>query len=445
MYRPMHLSADQPKPIVLTPLSSVSAPVGNLDRQGLLAEIVEARRHVNRWQARELAAIEAFAASAEGARGVAKELALELRMSERQAARQIALASALATRLPESFKAMFRGDLDPHRASKIAEPTAMLSDDLARKVDLLVADRICEKDAYAVRRCVNRVVANVDPNGYAKRSRERRRTRRVELRHEEDGMSSLRASLPAEVASSIYARVDRVARRLRGKRDHRTLDAIRADVFADLCLGDHKGRKVDPRAEVFIYLDFFTWLKLRDKPAEMAGHGQIPAWLARRIAKAPGSVVRRILTDPVSGHPIDSGRRRYRPRSSTDAFVRIRDRECRTPGCHRPAQVCDLDHVQAWARGGVTSTGNLCGLCSKDHRLKDEPGWHYEMSGDQLVITTPTGRQYRSAPEPLHDPVEDSPPRSLVPQDKSVPDPSNRDQDPAVPTATNPPDEGDQK
>lgn len=439
MNGPSHLNAGQPT--ATAPLSSV--PVERLDRDQLLAEITEARRNANRWLARELAAVGAFAASADGARGVAKELALELRISEREAARQISLARALATRLPKTFNAMCCGDLDPYRASKIAEPTATLSDDLARQVDLLVADRICEKDAFAVRRCVNRAVAKVDPNGYAQRVRARRRTRRVELRHEEDGMSSLHASLPVEVASSIYARVDRVARRLRGKRDHRTLDEIRADVFADLCLGDHKGHKVDPRAEVFVYLDFFTWLNLRNKPAEMAGHGQIPAWLARRIANGPGSVVRRILTDPASGHPIDSGRRRYRPRRATDSFVRIRDRECRTPGCHRPAQVCDLDHVQDWAKGGPTGPGNLCGLCRKDHRLKDEPGWHYEMSGDRLVITTPTGRQYQSTPEPLHDPVQDPPPRSLIAGGKSNLLSSNEEQGAGEVSGTNSPWKGD--
>ncbi|WAL69738.1 HNH endonuclease signature motif containing protein [Amycolatopsis cynarae] len=72
------------------------------------------------------------------------------------------------------------------------------------------------------------------------------------------------------------------------------------------------------------------------------------------------------------------------------------------PGCHRPVQACDLDHVQPWAQGGGTDSTNLCGLCRRDHRLKDEPGWHHRMTETgTLEITTPAGRTYRSEPEPL--------------------------------------------
>ncbi|WP_186382455.1 HNH endonuclease signature motif containing protein [Amycolatopsis rhizosphaerae] len=251
--------------------------------------------------------------------------------------------------------------------------------------------KITTRDATSVRRLVNRTVAPVAPDGHARRCEERKRSRRVQLCHEDDGMATLYAYLPAEIAATIYTRVDRVARRLRSNGEERTLDELRADVFSDLCLG--VACEVEPpRAEVFVYLDFLTWTGLRNEPAELAGHGPIPARLAREIAA--NATIRRVITDPMTGAPIEVGRHRYRPSAATKELVQVRDRECRVPGCHRP--------VQAWAQGGDTDSSNLCGLCRRDHRLKDEPGWQHRMTDTGVLeITTPAGRTYRSQPEPL--------------------------------------------
>ncbi|WAL69657.1 HNH endonuclease signature motif containing protein [Amycolatopsis cynarae] len=117
---------------------------------------------------------------------------------------------------------------------------------------------------------------------------------------------------------------------------------------------------------------------------------------------AANATIRRVITDPMTGTPIEVGRHRYRPSAATKELVQVRDRECRVPGCHRPVQACDLDHVQPWAHGGNTHHANLCGLCRRDHRLKDEPGWHHRMTDTgALEITTPAGRTYRNEPEPL--------------------------------------------
>ncbi|WAL68603.1 DUF222 domain-containing protein [Amycolatopsis cynarae] len=142
---------------------------------------------------------------------------------------------------------------------------------------------------------MNRTVARVDPDGYARRCEERRRGRKVQLCHEDEGMATLYAYLPAGIAATIYTRVDRVARRLRSRGEERTLDELRADVFSDLCLGV-AGEVEPPRAEVFVYLDFLTWAGLRSEPAELAGHGPIPAQLAREIAA--NATIRRVIIDP---------------------------------------------------------------------------------------------------------------------------------------------------
>lgn len=354
-------------------------------------------------QAREIAA---YHRSRGGSDDVVCELALALEVGERAARRKLELACALVDRLPNTLAAMERGIIDSHKASKVAGPTAFLSDEKAREVDSLLADRLAGRDPTSIRRAANTMVHRVDPEGAAERARLRRLARRVELSHGDDGMATLLAELPAEVASAAYARIDRHANALRGPHESRTTDQLRADVLADLLL-DSGISTAAPKAEVFVYVDLRTLLELNDDPAQLAGHGPIPAHIARQIAMEPNSVWRRIVTDPLTGAPVDAGRRRYRPPAVTDDYVRVRDRECRFPGCRRPAQRSDLDHATAWNQDGKTQPANLVGLCRRHHRLKTAPGWSYHLrqAGHELKITTPSGTTYTSTPEPLHEPM----------------------------------------
>ncbi|TKG66308.1 HNH endonuclease signature motif containing protein [Prauserella endophytica] len=367
---------------------------------GEIERILQLERQRARLEALQYQAI---AIMTEGRDDVAEELALALAVTVHKARRMVELATTITSRLPLTFAAMKRGEIDSVKAAAVAEPTAWLTDDKARQVDLLVAERIEGKNPGQLRRAVGRLVHRVDPDGAAARAEARRRERKVELLPGCDSMSRLVADLPAEVASAAYGRVDRLARRLRGGDESRTLDQLRADVLADLILGTPG--EGGAKAEIFVYLDAKTLAGADDQPAELAGYGPIPAWLARQIAHDPGSTWRRIVIDPLDGRPIDVGRQRYRPPAVTDRYVRVRDRECRFPGCHRPAQLGDNDHHTPWGHHGHTDTGQLVNYCRRHHRLKDKPSWHYELATDTgtLTVTTPGGRRYRSAPRAVFD------------------------------------------
>jgi hypothetical protein len=162
-------------------------------------------------------------------------------------------------------------------------------------------------------------------------------------------------------------------------------------------------------------VDLLTLAGLNEEPAELAGHGPIPAWLARTIATEPTSTWNRLIADPDTGQLLSVGRDKYRPPADLDAFIRVRDRECRTNGCHRPSHFCDIDHTQSRAAGGETSHTNLTGQCQTHNLLKEEPGWRYTTSPDgTLTITTPSGGVHVSPPPALHEPrtqpVDDPPP-----------------------------------
>src|SRR5690606_39129615 len=302
--------------ILLHPIGfGVFGRIGGMGEHSV-ERLVELRRQIARLQALQVQELAAYSASRGDAADVASELALAFAVSENAVRNEVSLARDLVERLPAALGALARGEIDLYKASKVSEPTSVLSDELAGEVDALVSGKLVGRDASAIRRMVNRAVHKVDPEGAVSRAEARRRERRVELRHGDDAMATLTADLPAEVASAAYARIDRCARSLRNAGDERTMDQLRADVLADFLLGGELGGGA-VKAEVFIHLDFAALIGLRDNPAELAGHGPLPAAIARAIAFCPNSVWRRIITDRPNGAPKDVGRTRYRPPAVT--------------------------------------------------------------------------------------------------------------------------------
>src|SRR5215217_9264393 len=183
----------------------------------------------------------------------ADEVALELAVSRQSGQMQVAFADALCTRLPKVLAAMESGDIDASKARKVFEVISPLSDELTREVDNAIDGRLKGKDTASVRRIARKAVLKVDPDGSQDRAEARREDRRVELLHEDDAMASLTGYLPAELASAGYQRINDIARGLKTRDETRSLDQLRADVFADLMVGksDHGTTMA---AQVFIYM-----------------------------------------------------------------------------------------------------------------------------------------------------------------------------------------------
>ena len=88
----------------------------------------------------------------------------------------------------------------------------------------------------------------------------------------------------------------------------------------------------------------------------------------------------------------------YRPSTALAWFVRARDLRCRFPGCSRPAEYCDIDHVEPWP-GGPTHPGNTACLCRLHHIAKTHHGWQIRLDADATVtVASPHGQSYRSPP-----------------------------------------------
>ncbi|MFJ4102028.1 HNH endonuclease signature motif containing protein [Amycolatopsis japonica] len=332
-----------------------------------------------------------------------EEVALAFSVSRNQAYLLVETSCALVRRLPNTLAALENGDIDLYKASKVSQLTRDVSDEVAAEVDAWMADRLAGRDPTAIRKSVDHAVQKFDPDGYRERAAAKRALRHVSLEHEDEAMSKLSGYLPAEVASSVYTSLSRAAQTRRQSDKTRTLDQYRADIFAERLLAeDGHGT---PRAHVHVYVDLLTLTGAREDPATLAGYGPIPGWLTREIAADPGSTWSRLITDPITGQLLEASPGTYRPPASLARLIKARDRECTHPGCHRPAEFSEIDHITTWARHGDTDHHNCHAACKIHNMLKEEPGWTAQpTTNGGMTITTPTGRTYTATPEPLHDP-----------------------------------------
>lgn len=102
--------------------------------------------------------------------------------------------------------------------------------------------------------------------------------------------------------------------------------------------------------------------------AWLQGFGPITPTTAALLAA--GGTWRRLVTDPVTGRPLDLGRTKYQPPPYLQDMVRASQPVCSRPGCDRPASECEIDHAHEWHQGGTTRLDNLQPLCKRCHQLK---------------------------------------------------------------------------
>jgi len=142
-----------------------------------------------------------------------------------------------------------------------------------------------------------------------------------------------------------------------------------------------------------------------NQPADIDGHGPIPAGLARDLIAAaaaqqqPGRAtdrvrvfLRRLFTNPVDHTVpiIDTGRRRFD--ADLARFMRVRDGGiCRTPG--REAPIAHLDHVVPHRAGGATTATNGQGSARPEGTLTA-----VRPLGCATSRAWPAGRSWCSAP-----------------------------------------------
>jgi hypothetical protein len=161
-------------------------------------------------------------------------------------------------------------------------------------------------------------------------------------------------------------------------------------------------RRVIPtfrRGSVELQLKLSTLAGLDDDPGLIPGFGPIIADIARQVALDRASPSWNYAVFGEDGALAHHGRTRRRPSAKDAAFVRARDRSCRTPTCRRTASRSELDHRRPWSDGGASLPFNLDCRCGRHHDLKELPGVSVTRRGATTTLTLPCGNVYLVGPD----------------------------------------------
>jgi len=372
-----------------------------------------------------------LAANKQG-RGVGAEVALARRESPTRGGQHLGLAKALVHEMPHTLAALADGRLSEWRATLLVRETACLTrEDRTRVDEELVSDPalLAGLGDRRVAAEARRLAYRLDPSAALARARKAEGDRRVTCRPAPDTMAYSTALLPVRDAVAVQAALIREADSARADGDVRSRGQLMADIYVQRLTG--RTTATGPDISLHVVMTDQALLGTgpgADEPAQVPGHGPVPASTARRWLRpqrpvpavradadaAPEVVteaavwVRRLYAHPSTGELVamDSKARLFR--GALRRFLVVRDEVCRTPWCD--AMVRHADHVVPVAAGGRTSAENGNGLCEQCNYAKDSPGWSAQPqvghaaapdSGHRVETVTPTGHRYVSRPPPL--------------------------------------------
>jgi hypothetical protein len=169
--------------------------------------------------------------------------------------------------------------------------------------------------------------------------------------------------------------------------------------------------------------------------ARLAGHGRVPAALAREIAADPTGTWQRLVTDD-TGRLLDCGRTRYRPPARLREFIVAATANASSPAAIVAANTA-RSIISSPGNTVATDEHNLVCLCPRHHHPKHDTTWTIErLTDDTLRWTSPSGRIHLN--EPATYPI-DRTPDSVIPNDTNNDDEADRPRrrrSPETPDAT---------
>ncbi|MDD7962644.1 HNH endonuclease signature motif containing protein [Microbacterium thalli] len=379
-------------------------------------------------------------------RGIAAELAGVFAATDRTLQRRIDEAQDLVENYPATMDAWEAGRVTRGHVRVIQDVGCSVPAPVRGEFERAAIERcVGETPNRRVRDALVHLAERLHPRSFSERHEQAAAGRCVRVQAGPDGMSDLIATLPTVIAEGVVDRLTRQAREIINARpqadadqsdggaatgdteaaapdsavaggssfggDTRSIDQVRADVFADLLLAgtpaldptvddDGNGTLGAIRGKVQVVVSALTLTGQDDGPADLVGRSPIDAATARELA-GDNTAWDRLLTHPVTGTVLECDA--YQPTAAMRRLLRARDRHCRFPGCRQPAIRCEIDHTHAASDGGPTHVCNLAHLCKRHHDVKHHTRWRVkQLAGGLLVWTSPTGRVYREdAPPPL--------------------------------------------
>ena len=395
-------------PVHLTPaLGAVVEQARGLEDDALIDELLQAEEAIRSAQARRAALIavvqERVHAAGYRVDGTADQVAVVLGVSPRAADHLLGDAIALVGR-PMVWGAVYDGFIDQRKGLLIVQglegfdglPRAQMERDAIAYAQ--------SHTAHELRRYLIKLACDGDPGDiFRKEAVDRRGVSIFPAGH---GMADVSARLSLEHAEMFFQRLTALAQKddcpdPYGQGADRTLDQCRADALVGFL---ENTTEVSVHVDVAISADALIGEDHRD--AMLGRHGAIPASLARLLAWSPDARWRRLVTDPLTGALIDCNAEVYKVPDRVKRAVRLRDRTCRFPGCTRPAEYTDTDHIHPWSVGGKTKAGNLAALCRRHHLVKTHSAWKVQQpsQGNRHIMhwTGPLGTRHTTTAATYH-------------------------------------------
>ncbi|KAB1643412.1 HNH endonuclease signature motif containing protein [Gulosibacter chungangensis] len=364
-------------------------------------------------------------------------------------------AHTLVTEFPDWVTSIEAGRIDLEHARTMLRKTHLLREEQYTEYGRQLLKFAEAHTVGATKAEAARLVATLAADAFEQTCEQARAARYVSITLDEWGMARLHGYLPIELAMPIKDLLDKQAKALRetnqqaqqsafGTRtngsaagtagaaasagaasaaeadpaatDTRTMDQLRADIFAEtlLCATPGESRVT---AQVNITIPALALVEGRENgtaPALVNGmEPMIFTEASQLTATAP--VWQRVFNHPVTGHVVAVDR--YQPTPAQRRFIQIRDVTCRLPGCMRPAARCEIDHTHPASEGGATSLENLASLCKSHHVLKHEKPWTVTNLGNGVLewrtplgqVVTSEPKSYAPPPPPPHAPTAAGP------------------------------------
>ena len=304
------------------------------------------------------------------------EAAVALRESPRKVGKRMFHAKGLRHVCKATLLALAAGEITAKAAHDIVKYSQDLGPgqvSLMEQTLLPLARTASDETVYQRAR---RLHDRLNPDSAENRQKDAMATRNVKVWNDEDGMATLQLHHRADVIHSIRNSIKQVAAQSTDPKDPRTQTQLEADALADVYLNGWPGMEGMPlKPRVSITIPAVEMLANPTRAlADLEGYGPIPIGIALELA-ADAPSFQRVLTDPWTGAAIDVEPKKYRPSQGLRDFLRHRDQHCGFPGCRRPADRSEIDHIEAFGQGGHTTRQNTHLLCKQHQMFKHALGW----------------------------------------------------------------------
>lgn len=343
---------------------------------------------------RQLARLEAFASEAaaafdaaagwvpDGAHSAAAWMTSRCRLGSRQARATVKRGRALRS-LPHCARAWERGDLTGAQVDVFLGLAGGRTAELLSRDEHLLVDQATDLSHadFVAAAAYWRQLA--DPEGSTMREEERRSRRDVSLGQSVFGMwlgTMTLDPLSGTIVAEELARLERslfeadwheahqrLGREPRIDELSRTSHQRRADALVEMATRSRMvgadGRRPAPLFTILVDYPTLEGRVCALEDGTVVDPSALDRWLTRadfeRVVFAPG---RRIEVSKQARLFTGAARR----------AIEVRDRQCTHPMCALPAPRCQVDHIQPYSLGGLTTQENGRLLCPFHNRLRNQ-------------------------------------------------------------------------